>query len=211
MNDRLQELTEKIFKEGIEKGQTEGIKIVAEAKAEADQLVAKARKEAEQIIAAANKNAAAIQENTQSEIKLASRQAIDSVKLELVNLINGQITSSEIKSAIGDSKFVQKLIEQMIINWASQPGNEIDIDVLIPEKDRQSTDQYFASVAKGVLDKGFTIESVNGIKSGFQVSPGDGGYKISFTDQDFVRFFQEFLRPSVVALLFKEKNTEEAV
>jgi len=77
--------------------------------------------------------------------------------------------------------------------------------ILIPKKDEKAISQYFNSVAKGLLDKGFSIETVNGLKTGFQVTPAKGGYKISFTDQDFIAFFQEYLRPKVVELLFDKK------
>jgi len=205
MNNRLQELTDKIYKEGISKGQEDADQLKVKAQTEASKIIADAVKEAEQILAVANKKAADIRENTNSEIKLAARQAIEALKLEVVNLINGSITSAEIKAGISDVSFVQKTIETMVKNWAADPGSEADMKILIPKKDEKTINQYFSSVAKGLLDNGFSIETVNGVKSGFQVAPEKGGYKISFTDQDFISFFQEYLRPKVVELLFDKK------
>jgi V/A-type H+-transporting ATPase subunit E len=205
MNDRLQELTDKIYKEGITKGEEEATRIKAAAKEEADQILAKARNEADQIIVAANKKAAEIRENTNSEIKLAARQAIDALKFAIVNLVNGSITSPEIKAGMSDIRFILKAIETVIKNWAASTEADPDMKILIPEKDEKKITAYFSSVTKGILDKRFSIGTVNGLKTGFQVAPDKGGYKISFTDQDFINFFQAFLRPKVVDLLF-DKN-----
>ena len=205
MNDRLQELTDKIYKEGISKGQEEADLIIINAKTEAAKILADAKLEADQILIVANKKATDIKENTNSEIKLAARQAIEALKLEVVNLINGSITSADIKAGVSDIHFIQKAIEMMIKNWAVNSGVEPDMKILIPEKDEKAIYEYFNSASKGLLDKGFSIETVNGLKTGFQVTPNKGGYKISFTDQDFIAFFQEYLRPKVVELLFDKK------
>lgn len=205
MNDRLQELTDKIYQEGIAKGQEDADLLKSKAKADADQILATARNDADQILAEANKKATEIKENTNSEIKLAARQAIDALKLEVVNLINGAITSAEIKAGTSDIHFIQKTIELMVKNWAASTDTDLNMKILIPEKDEKAITEYFNSVAKGLLNKGFSIETVNGLKSGFQVTPDQGGYKISFTDQDFITFFQEYLRPKVVEFLFDKK------
>ena len=205
MNNRLQELTDKIYQEGISKGQEEADLIKTNANAEAAKILDDARKEAVQILTVANKQATDIKENTNSEIKLAARQAIEALKLEVVNLINGSITSNAIKAGISDISFVQKTIGLMVKNWANNSGMDSDMKILIPEKDENAIKEYFNSVAKGFLDKGFSIETVNGLKSGFQVTPEKGGYKISFTDQNFIAFFQEYLRPQVVKLLFDQE------
>ena len=202
MNNRLQELTDKIYQEGISKGNEEADLIKSKAKMEAEQILTTAKNEAKQILALANKKASEIKENTNSEIKLAARQAIEALKFEVVNLINGSITSADIKAGLSEINFIQKAIETILTNWASSTETDLNMKILIPEKDEKFINDYFSSVAKGILNKSFTIETVNGIKSGFQVTPDQGSYKISFTDQDFINFFQEFLRPKIVELLF---------
>lgn len=46
--EKIQELTDKLYREGVEKGNAEGMRLVEKAKAEADKLVADARKEADE-------------------------------------------------------------------------------------------------------------------------------------------------------------------
>lgn len=204
MDNRLQELTDKIYQEGISKGNEEAEKIVSDARAEAEKILAEAKKKAENIVSEAEKKSAEFDQNTKSELKLASRQAVDALKQELVGIVNGTITTSEIKAAMGDTKFIQKAIETAVKNWAVHNDETIDMQVLIPKEDEKAISDYFAGTAKGVLDKGFSIETVNDLKAGFQVAPADGSYKVSFTDEDFINFFKEFLRPKIVELLFEK-------
>ena len=205
MNNRLQELTDKIYLEGISKGQEEADLVITKAKAEALQIVDNARKEADKLLSQANKKAAELSENTRSEIKLAARQALDALKLEIVNLINGAVVSADIKDAVNDSHFIQSLIGTMIKNWSVSSGTNSELKILIPQKEEQTIKNYISTITKGLLEKGFKIESVNGLKSGFQIASDKGGYKISFTEQDFIAYFQEYLRPKIVELLFNKK------
>ena len=57
MENKLQELTEKIYKEGVEKGSEEASRIVSEAKDEAGKVLAKAQEEAAAIISKAQQEA----------------------------------------------------------------------------------------------------------------------------------------------------------
>ncbi len=50
MNTKLQELTDKIFLEGVEKGNTEAKAIVAKAELEAADIIEKAKAEAAKIL-----------------------------------------------------------------------------------------------------------------------------------------------------------------
>ena len=68
MENKIQELTEKIYREGVEKGNEEAQRLVSNAREEAAKILEEARKEAEAIVAAARKSATETAENTQSEI-----------------------------------------------------------------------------------------------------------------------------------------------
>ena len=202
--DKLQALTDKLYQEGVSKGNKDAEKIVLQAKEEANAIIKKAQEEAEQIKAAAEKEAQDLKANTESELKLTAKQVVNALKQEVVDLINGKITEPAIKAAMEDVTFVQKVIEGAVKNWSAS-GQVLDISILVPEKDEQAINSYFVSNAKGLLEKGFKISGAKGLKNGFQVGPSDGSYKISFSDTDFINFFKEYLRPKVVTLLFSEK------
>ena len=97
MENKIQELTDKIYREGVEKGNEEAQRLVKNAQEEAAKILDDARKEAESIIAAARKTAKETAENTQSEIKLFAGQAVNALKTEVASLLTNQVVSQSVK------------------------------------------------------------------------------------------------------------------
>ena len=196
MENKIQDLTEKIYREGVEKGNDEANRLISNAREEAAKIIEDARKEADAIILAARKNATEISENTQSEIKLFAGQALNALKTEVTSLLSNQVVSDAVKNFVGDKEFLNKFIVTLAEKWVS------DEPIVISTADAEGLKKYFATKAKEVLDKGVKIEQVNGIKSIFSISPADGSYKVNFGEEEFENYFKEFLRPQLVEMLF---------
>lgn len=203
MDTSLQQLTDKIYKEGVEKGNAEAESIIANAKKEAQAILKEAKETALKTAQKAEKESAEMQKTALSELQMASTKAISALKQEITQLIEGEIIDTTIKAATSDVAFLQKTIETAIKNWASSDSKALNMQVIVPEKDEKAILAYFEKSTKDVLNKGFTIVSANAVKAGFQLAPADGTYKISFTDADFIAFFKEFVRPKIATLLFK--------
>jgi V/A-type H+-transporting ATPase subunit E len=195
--DKIQELTSKLYSEGVEKGKQEAEKIIAEANAQRKQILDEATAKAQEIIAAAEKQSAEMRSHTEAELKLFAAQAIEALKTEITNLITDKLVSDNVKAALQDQTFIQKIIVELVRNWSK---NE---KLVIGVQNSQELENYIASNAKDILDKGLKIESVNGIKTGFTLSPEDGSYKVKFGEEEFIEYFKEFLRPQVQKLLFQ--------
>ena len=196
MENKIQELTEKIYREGVEKGNDEANRLISNAREEAAKIIEDARKEADAIILAARKNATEISENTQSEIKLFAGQALNALKTEVTSLLTNQVVSDAVKNFVSDKEFLNQFIVTLAEKWVS------DEPIVISTADAEGLKKYFATKAKEVLDKGVKIEQVNGIKSIFSISPADGSYKVNFGEEEFENYFKEFLRPQLVEMLF---------
>ena len=194
--DKIQELTSKLYSEGVEKGKEEAGKILAEANAQKKDILEKAEIKAKQILEVAKKEAAELKSNTESELKLYSTQSSEALKTEITNLITEKLTSSNVKAATTDSAFMQKVILELVKNWANDEKLTIGVETA------NELESYIASNAKDLLNKGLKIESVNGIKTGFTVAPEDGSYKVKFGEEEFMEYFKEFLRPQIQKLLF---------
>lgn len=201
MQSKLQELTEKIFQEGVEKGNAEAEQIVESANSEAKEIIEKAKKESESILKEAKKKAAETKTNTESEIKLSGKQSLNALKQQMVDVINNEITSAAVKDAFKDKDFIKKIIETLLSSWAGS-GQSMDLTLLLPAKDEKNLSEFFKNEAKKHLDKGVAINFDSSLDAGFQVGPKDGSYKVSFTDEDFVNFFKHYLRPKLVEILF---------
>jgi V/A-type H+/Na+-transporting ATPase subunit E len=196
MNNKLQELTEKIYLEGVEKGKVEAAQLIADAEHEAKAIIAKAQAEADKIKADAVKNASELDKNTKSELKLFAEQSVNAIKTEITNLLSDKIASDAVKAATSDKVFMQKTITALVEQWAKE-GN-----VTIEAKDAKALTDYFMANAKELLNKGVSINEVKGLKTDFAIAPAQGGYKITFGNDEFIAYFKEFLRPKLVELLF---------
>jgi V/A-type H+-transporting ATPase subunit E len=196
MDTKIQELTEKIYKEGVEKGNEEAGRIIADANAKKEAILNDANAEAKRIIAAAEKQATELKKNTEAEIKLFGSQSVEALKSEVTNLITGSIASSNVKAVVTDKDFMQKMILEMAKIWAK------DGAITIESSEAESLTQYFESNAKALLDNGVKIEKVNGKPASFSILPADGSYKVNFGEEEFIAFFKEFLRPRLIDMLF---------
>jgi len=196
MDTKIQELTEKIYKEGVEKGNEEAGRIIADANVRKEAILNDANVEAKRIIAAAEKQAAELKKNTEAEIKLFGSQSLEALKSEVMNLITGAIVSTNVKAVVADKNFMQKIILELVKNWSK------DGSVTIETVEAESLTAYFESNAKALLDNGVKIEKVNGKPASFTILPADGSYKVNFGEEEFISFFKEFLRPRLIDMLF---------
>ena len=192
----LSELTDKIYAEGVEKGNAEAQQIVEKATEKAAAIVAEAEKKADAIIAEAESKAADLDKKTRAELKLYAEQSVNAVKTEITDLLADRIASESVKAATADPEFMQSVIAKLAEQMAKEG------DVVIEAKDAEALKKYFAANAKGLLDKGIAIKEVKGIKTDFTIHPAKGGYKLAFGDAEFIAYFKEMLRPQLVEELF---------
>jgi V/A-type H+-transporting ATPase subunit E len=196
MDTKIQELTDKIYREGVEKGNEEANRIISEANTQKQTIIDDAEAEAKRIIAAAEKQVSELKKNTEAELKLFATQSVEALKSEVANLITEEIASSNVKAVAIDKAFMQKVILDITKEWSKSEN------LTIQASDAGELTKYFESNAKDLLNKGVKIEKVNGKNASFSIIPADGSYKITFGEEEFISFFKEFLRPQLVEMLF---------
>ena len=194
--DKIQELTSKLYTEGVEKGREEAERIIAEAKAREEKIVKEAKAKADHLIAAAQKEQAELKKHTEAELKLFASQSAEALKTEIINLLTDKLATMNVKAAMEDKGFMQKLIGELLTNWSKDETLALGVENAV------ALEAYIASNMKHLLEKGLKIESVNGIKTGFTLTPADGTYKVRFGEEEFIDYFKEFLRPQIQQLLF---------
>lgn len=196
MENKIQELTDKIYHEGVEKGNKEAQKLIANAQETAQKIIEDARKEADTILATARKEADDMAENTKSELKMFANQAANALKSEIATLVTNKLVDADVKSFVANKDFLNAFILSLASKWS------VTEPIVISTADADELKAYFLKKAKDLLDKGVKIEQVNGIKTLFTISPANGSYKINFGEEEFMNYFKEFLRPQLLEMLF---------
>lgn len=203
MENKLQQLTQKLYEEGLEKGRSEAEKKVAEANEKAAKIIAEAKKEAEEIIRKAENKAEDVAKNTDTEITLAGKQAVARIKSEIAQLIVAKTTSEQVKAATMDVAFIKEMLLSVAKNWNGASAGKVELKALLPEAQRKALDASFEKASKELLKEGIEVGYSKEVKTGFRVAEKDGGYYISFADADIEALISEYLREKVSNMLFK--------
>jgi len=200
--EKIQEITEKIYNEGIVKAKSDAEQIIAGAKKEAEEIIRSASKEKKRLIEEANRNAGEILRKTESEMSLAARQFVSNLKQQITGIITARQISPGVESALRNKNLVKEVILTLVKNWNPQNPEENDIKVLLPMDMANELAGYFESKAIEELNKKVEIHPDPGIKSGFKAGPADGRYILSFTDADFENYLKKYFKERTWKLLF---------
>ncbi len=201
MDNKLKELTEKLYGEGLEKGRAEADRLVSDAKAEAARIVAEAKAEAEAIVRKAEEKAADTAKNSLAEIALAGKQAVAKIKGEIAAAIIAKGVASAIKETAVDADFIKSMLLEVAKNWKGN-GEQATLSALLPASLEKELSKKFAASAKELLAAGIEVGYSESVKTGFKVGEKGGGYYIAFTDESFEALMHEYLRENVSQLLF---------
>ena len=196
MDAKIQELTEKIYNEGVKQGQVEADRLIAEAEARAKKIEADATARAEEIIKSAEHRSSELKKNTESELRLYTAQLIDSLKSSISNQIQGEVAKNSVQALSSDPSFVREFILKLAERFDLTRGIEIST------ADAEGLQAYFTSHAKSLLESGVSIRSVAGKPTDFTVAPKDGSFKVQFGESEFIELFKSFLRPEMNRMLF---------
>ena len=200
MQNKLQELTDKLYNEGLSKGKQEGEELLAKAKVQAEEIIAKAQAEAAQIVAAAQKQADEIKTKTASDIRMASSQSIAATKKDIETLIVGKMAGAEVKKNLTSADFIKDLIKAVAEKFSTD--GPVDLSLILPESLQKDLEPFVTKELGKLLNAGVDASFSKKIAGGFQIGPKDGGYFVSFTENTFNQLIYEYLRPATKKLLF---------
>lgn len=203
MTNKIHELTEKIYNEGVVKAKVDADQIIADAKEKANNILNSAKKQETEILENASKKALEIEKNSNSEMQLAARQFTSNLKQKITNIITARQTENIMKEAFEEKEFVKNIILTTIQNWTPQNQEELDLKILLPEKDKKELTTFLEKKTFNTLNKGVTIEFDSKTKNGFKIAPLNGNYTISFSENDFENFFKTYFRERIKKLLFE--------
>ena len=200
MQNKLQELTEKLYNEGLSKGKQEGEEILAKAKVQADEMIAKAKAEAEAIISAANKEAEDLKTKVQGDLKMAAAQSLAATRKDIETLVVTKMTGAETSKALSSAEFVKEVILAVAKGFNTE--EPVDLEVVLPESLKTDLEGFITKELASVLKGGVEASFSKKIAGGFTIGPKDGGYFISFTEETFNSLISEYLRPATKKILF---------
>lgn len=200
--DKLQELTDKLYNEGLSKGKQEGEAMIQKAKDTAAQIISDAKAQAEEIIAKAKKDAADYQTKIESDLKMASSQVLQSTRKDIENLVVSKVVDAPVKQAVASPDFLKEIITAVAKNFSAEQAT--DISLVLPENLKESLEPFIKNELTKIIGKGVDASFAKKIAGGFNIGPKDGSYFVSMTDETFKDLIAEYIRPATKKLLFGE-------
>jgi V/A-type H+-transporting ATPase subunit E len=198
--NKLQELTDKLYNDGLSKGREEGARILEEARKQAEEIVADARKQAEGIVSEARRQADDYSQKVTSDLKMAASQSLQATRKDIENLIIGSFAGEEVKKSLTSAEFVKQVITSVAQKFSSEES--CDLSLVLPASLQDQLEPFVKGELAALLGKGIDATFSKKISGGFSIGPKDGGYFISMTDETFNELITEYLRPVTKKLLF---------
>lgn len=200
MSNKLQELTDRLYNEGLSKGKEEGEILLSKARKEADEIIANARKQAEDIVTEAENRAAQLKEKAESDIKMASEQALMATKKDIENLLVNALCTEETEKVLSEEKFLKEIILAVAQKFSTQQSE--DISLVLPASLESMLEPWVSTELKKALKKEISVDFSKKIKGGFSIGPQNGSWYISMSDESFKALISEYLRPVTKKQLF---------
>ena len=202
MQDKLQELTDRLYNEGLSKGKQDAEELLQKAQTEADGIIAQAKAEAKRIIAQAEKDAEELKTKVAADVKMAATQSIAVTKQEIEKMVVTKTATEGVKANMGNVDFVKELITSVVKAFNPQNASPVDLSLILPESLKAELEPFVKNEITNQFKGEVKVDYSKKMNGGFKISPKEGGYMLQFTDEEFTQLIANYLRPATKKILF---------
>ena len=204
MEVQLQELIDKIKKDGIESASGEAARIKSEAEAEAARIVSAARKEADDIVSRGKADAARSEKAGIAALEQASRNLVLAFKGEIQSLLDKLVTGAA-TSAYSENT-LKEVLPGLLKEWVSShssnaKGGSESLDLLLPENELNKLKGWATSALAAELNKGLELKSDRHLAAGFKIANKDGSAYYDFSAESVAEMLSAYLNPHLAEIL----------
>lgn len=198
MDVQLQELIDKIKKDGVVTAEAEAAKIVEASEKKAEGIIADAQAKAAEIIKNAKAETERMEKASEEAIIQAGRNMLLSFKDSLIGELDGLIKAETEKAESKD--VLTKLIPETVKAWAKN-ADASELSVLLSEKDLKILESALTSELKAEVSKGLEIKPDKTLSAGFRIGVKNGAAYYDYSAESLSEMFAAYLNPKVAALL----------
>ena len=109
-----------------------------------------ARKEAEKIVADARKEAEELRTRVENDIRMASSQAISSVRQRIENIIISKAVSADVKKSLEDPELIRSLLTTVAGAFNAADAAPAGLEAVLPASMQESLREYFKKNASDI-------------------------------------------------------------
>lgn len=200
MDVQLQELIDRIKKDGISNAERSAEKIIADAEKKAADIVADAQKKADDIVRTAKNETKRMETASEDAIVQAGRNMILSFRDALVAELDGIVQADTEKAC--SKELLSTLIPETVKAWVKNIGAE-GLSVLLSEKDLKALESNLTAALKVEIKKGLEIKPDKTLSAGFRIGVKNGTAFYDYSADALATLFSEYLNPRTADLMKK--------
>jgi V/A-type H+-transporting ATPase subunit E len=197
MDIRVQELLDKIKREGVDSAEAQAAKILAQAEEKRKAVIAAAEKEAKAIVEAGRLDAARAEESGKAALAQASRDLLLAFRGEVEKLL-ATIVRADVDTAF-DADALKKVLPVILEAWARDGRDELS--VLVPEKDLVMLEAFFKDKLASKLRSGVELKPLRNVKSGFRVAEKGGAAYYDFSAEAAAAMLGAYLNTRLATIV----------
>ncbi len=171
MQNKLQELTDRLYNEGLSKGKQDGEELLQKAKIEADGIIAQAKSEAARIVAQANKEAEELKTKVTADVKMAATQSIAVTKQEIEKMVVTKAAAEGVKANMNNVAFVKDLITSVVKAFNPQNAAPVDLSLILPESLKKELEPFVKNEIANQFKGEVKVDYSKKVNGGFKISP----------------------------------------
>ncbi|MDL2228878.1 V-type ATP synthase subunit E [Treponema sp. OttesenSCG-928-L16] len=197
MDIQLQELIDKIKKDGIESASEESERLKSQADQDAKRILDAARKEADDIIAKAKADAERSEQAGIAAVEQASRNLVLSFKGEIQTLLD-KIVSREVSVSYGDDT-LKAAVPEILKSWAAKGSDKLAL--ILSDGDLKKLEAFFKDKLASELKGGLELKSDRNLAAGFRIAEKDGSAYYDFSAESVAELLSAYLNPRLAEIL----------
>ncbi|MDR2394326.1 MAG: V-type ATP synthase subunit E [Treponema sp.] len=197
MDIQLQELIDKIKKDGIESAAEEASRLKSQAEEQAKRIVEAAQRDAAAVITKGKADAERLEKAGVVALEQASRNLVLAFKGEIQALLDTIIAQRLKESYTEDT--LKQVLPELISAWAAKGRDKLDL--ILSEEALKSLEAYFDGQLAAVLAQGLELKSSRNLTAGFRIAHKDGSAYYDFSAESVGALLSAYLNPRLGEIL----------
>ena len=198
MDVQLQELIDKIKKDGVAAAEKKAADIISTAEANAEKIISDAKAQAEEIKKEAKLETERMERASEEAIVQAGRNMLLTFKDSLINELDS-LVQKETETAFSKD-LMEKLVPETVKAWVKNTDAS-ELSVLLSEKDLKTLESAFTSKLQAEIAQGLEIKADKSLSTGFRIGVKNGAAFYDYSAETLAEMFAAYLNPKVAALL----------
>lgn len=198
MDVQLQELVDKIKKDGVESAEAMAADIVKNANEKAASIIADAKHEAERIVAKADEESARLEKAAEAAIRQSGRNILilfrESIQTQLSALVRRET------DAAYSADVLASLIPSAVTEWIKSAGSN-DLSVMLNETDLKKLENTLSGALRKEMANGLELKIDASLSGGFRIGTRDGSAYYDFSAEAVADLFAAYLNPRISSIL----------